>query len=432
MKQIVIILLSVLLFQFNGISQQPGWESISLGTSAEFRSIHYLGPFDLYICGDVLLNAVSPDSGSTWQVNIYQPPIPPLNDIAVIDSNTIVAVGDGGAIIRSTDGGTNWTTVSSGVGDNLLSVSFVDSFGIGGGLSQTIIYSSDAGESWSVAQTGLFGGGFWGAVMLSAQIGFVAGENSIFQPLLGHSTDSGQNWNFTSFYLNNNEGRATGVDFTDQNTGYVSARVWDGRGAIAKTTDSGTNWTTTFFSAPLWSIDFPISGASLVGYAVGDQGVILKTTDAGTTWSPQQSGTTVKLNKVYFADVQTGYAVGVNGTLLRTTTGGEPITGVEDRDGIIRDFTLQQNYPNPFNPITTIRFTVPPTGRPLLGGARGGLVSLKVYDISGKEIATLLNGEKPAGEYEIEFDASHLPSGVYLYRLTAGSFSQSRKMILLK
>ena len=426
MKYFSAILILITVLQFNGLSQQPGWEVISLGTSAEFNSIHFLDPFDLHICGDVLFTVTSPDSGATWQVNSYQPPAT-LNDIAVINEDTIVTVGNGGTILRTTDGGINWTTISSGVTDNLLSVSFIDSFGICGGLSQTILYTSDSGESWNVAQTGFFGGGFWGATMLSPQIGFIAGENSISQPLLGQTTNSGQNWNLTPFYLNNNEGRATGVDFTDLFVGYASARVWDGRGAIAKTTDSGNNWVTTFFNSPLWSIDFPISNASQIGYAVGDLGIILKTYDAGTSWQSQQSGTALKLNKIYFKDLDTGYAVGENGTLLKTISGGEPVTKVKDKNVSINEFTLHQNYPNPFNPTTTIRYQIP-----LPGGAGGGLTALKVYDILGNEIATLINEEKLPGEYEIHFDAGQLPSGVYLYRLSAGSFARTRKMILLK
>lgn len=427
MKQIFAILFLLALFQLTGLSQQPGWEVISLGTSADLNSIHFLDPFDLYICGDVLLKVTSPDSGSTWHVNSFQPPVV-LNDIAVLDSNTAVSVGNGGMTMRTTDGGINWTAVSSGVTDDLLSVSFIDSFGICGGLSQTILYSSDGGESWDIAQGGFFGGGFWGAIMLSPQIGFIAGENSILQPLLGQTNDAGQHWNFNPFYLDNNEGRATGVDFTDMFVGYVSARVWDGRGAIAKTTDSGSNWVTTFFNDPLWSIDFPISNASQVGYAVGDLGVILKTYDAGISWQPQQSGTAFKLNKVYFIDFETGYAVGENGVMLRTTTGGEPVTKMRSTDLRVNEFNLKQNYPNPFNPITSIRYKIPF----VRGDKRNNPVALKVYDLLGNEMATLVNENKPAGEYEINFDAGQLASGVYLYRLSTGSFTLTRKMIVLK
>ncbi|MGB5530147.1 MAG: YCF48-related protein, partial [Ignavibacteriaceae bacterium] len=336
--------------------------------------------------------------------------------------NTIVAVGEGGTLMRTTDGGNNWNMFNSGVTDNLLSVSFVDSFGICGALSQTILYSSNSGASWNIAQSGFFGGGFWGAQMLSPQIGFVAGENSIFQPLLGITTDSGVIWNFIPFYLNNNEGRATGVDFTDLNTGYVSASVWDGTGAIAKTTDSGSNWISTMFTNPLWSIDFPISSASQVGYAVGSEGTILKTYDAGGNWQQQQSGTILKLNKVHFLDLDFGFAVGENGLILKTTTGGEPVTKVDESTLTVNEFKLEQNYPNPFNPSTSLQYAI----------SNRQFVSLKVYDVLGNEIATLVNEEKERGVYSVTFDASNLASGLYLYRIQAGSFTKTKKMILIK
>ena len=92
-----------------------------------------------------------------------------------------------------------------------------------------------------------------------------------------------------------------------------------------------------------------------------------------------------------------------------------------------KKFVLYQNYPNPFNPSTVITFEIP-------GQARNDnvLVTLKVYDILGNEIVTLVNEEKQSGVYEVEFDASSLASGMYLYKLQAGSFIQTKKMILTK
>ena len=95
-------------------------------------------------------------------------------------------------------------------------------------------------------------------------------------------------------------------------------------------------------------------------------------------------------------------------------------------------FSLEQNYPNPFNPSTKIKFTIPQTVNPLPGGARGGFVILKVFDIIGNEIATLVNEEKPAGSYEVEFDAKILPSGVYFFRIQANSFIETKQMVLIK
>jgi hypothetical protein len=92
-------------------------------------------------------------------------------------------------------------------------------------------------------------------------------------------------------------------------------------------------------------------------------------------------------------------------------------------EGTIPDgFTLEQNYPNPFNPSTKIRFTISDSRYSIL----------KVYDLLGNEVATLVNEEKPPGTYEAEFNAENLSSGIYFYQLTAGAFSEKKKMILLK
>jgi len=100
---------------------------------------------------------------------------------------------------------------------------------------------------------------------------------------------------------------------------------------------------------------------------------------------------------------------------------------VDDINNSQINYLLQQNYPNPFNPTTTIRFTI----------SELRFTTLKVYDILGNEIATLVNEEKPAGEYEVEFNSlsgevRNLSSGIYFYQLKAGSFVETKKMILLR
>jgi hypothetical protein len=92
-------------------------------------------------------------------------------------------------------------------------------------------------------------------------------------------------------------------------------------------------------------------------------------------------------------------------------------------------FSLEQNYPNPFNPNTKIKFTIPASLNPSKGGT---FVTLKVYDILGKAVTTLVNEEQSAGVYETEFDGTGLPSGVYFYQLKAGSFVETKKMVLLR
>jgi len=98
-------------------------------------------------------------------------------------------------------------------------------------------------------------------------------------------------------------------------------------------------------------------------------------------------------------------------------------TGIDQTDySLPEKYSLHQNYPNPFNPSTVIKYAV---------GSKQ-FVSLKIYDVLGNELATLVNEEKPAGNYEVNFNASKLSSGVYFYRIQAGSFVETKKMILLK
>ena len=98
-------------------------------------------------------------------------------------------------------------------------------------------------------------------------------------------------------------------------------------------------------------------------------------------------------------------------------------TDVESNDpDIPSSFVLSQNYPNPFNPSTTISYSLP----------QSGFVQLKVYDMLGREVTTLVNKEQTSGNYKIEFNASNLTSGVYFYRLQSGSFAETKKLIFLR
>ena len=148
-----------------------------------------------------------------------------------------------------------------------------------------------------------------------------------------------------------------------------------------------------------------------------------------------------------------GYTIGQGDSPLNSVTVGKEVSAfvqqfyqsnfddnilpVEEENSLIVDeFKLFQNYPNPFNPSTKIKFTIPTSPlnpSPYQGeGQRERFITLIVYDVLGNEIAILVNEEKPTGSYEVEFNASSLPSGVYFYQLRSGDFTQSKKMILLK
>ena len=129
------------------------------------------------------------------------------------------------------------------------------------------------------------------------------------------------------------------------------------------------------------------------------------------------------------------------GRKLRATTHGNgiwerkllatPVAIQNENPETPKEFSLSQNYPNPFNPVTTIRFTIPST-LSFPNASIGNPVSLMVYDLSGKEIATLINESLTPGSYSINFDAGNLSSGIYFYTLQSINFKQSKRMILIK
>ncbi len=123
---------------------------------------------------------------------------------------------------------------------------------------------------------------------------------------------------------------------------------------------------------------------------------------------------------IHFYDSLNGGLRTVGGKIFRTTSGG--VVSVKDDIEQSMVFNLEQNYPNPFNPSTRISWQSPVSSHQ----------TLKVYDILGNEVATLVNEYKPAGSYEIEFNASKISSGVYFYKLQSGGFSKVKKMILMQ
>lgn len=131
------------------------------------------------------------------------------------------------------------------------------------------------------------------------------------------------------------------------------------------------------------------------------------------------------LNRVVYnlmtRDNANDFAVLVNSPRRNDGRSGT-LVGVNEQQAIPDAYALHQNFPNPFNPTTAIRFSVP----------NSSVVTLKVFDLLGKEVATLVNERKSPGTYLVEFDGTHLPSGIYLYRLEAKNFSDTKKVILIK
>jgi len=184
---------------------------------------------------------------------------------------------------------------------------------------------------------------------------------------------------------------------------------------VIKTTDNGNNFIQLNNGLTNLNIKQLILKPGVFIALTGDG--IFCSLDEGNYWTPfNLSGLNANINSVYLDDNQTLYACTDNGIYVFTG-----VLNVED-EIIPTIFVLQQNYPNPFNPCTSIQYAI----------SSRQFVSLKVYDVLGKEIATLVNEEKSAGSYETVFSASHLASGIYYYQLRAGDYVETKKMILLK
>jgi len=117
------------------------------------------------------------------------------------------------------------------------------------------------------------------------------------------------------------------------------------------------------------------------------------------------------------------YSRSLTDSVIQELYNSEKPVGIDNNNSIIPDaFILRQNYPNPFNPSTTIKYQIPELS----------FVILKVYDVLGNEIVILVNEEKSVGSYDVEFNGTELVSGIYFYRLQAGEFVATKKMVLLK
>jgi len=150
------------------------------------------------------------------------------------------------------------------------------------------------------------------------------------------------------------------------------------------------------------------------------KGFIYKTTNSGDSWVQEWEGSIIKSDLFDLKPQGTAalWSVGNHNTILKYEL---PI-GIIQSSNIAKEYLLQQNYPNPFNPVTNIKFEIPESRYSVL----------KIFNVVGEEVASLINGRLNAGSYEVTFDGSNLPSGVYFYRLTAGEFSEEKKMVLIK
>ncbi len=350
------------------------------------------------------------DGGDNW-TTLLNGTTNSLGHIYFVEPNTGWASGEVGTILKSTDGGESWASQVSGTNESLGALQFIDhNTGWVVGKQGIILKTSNGGENWNSQVSGTTND-LVAVYFINESTGWVVGYDGIILK----TTNGGANWffQFSGFTPN----FYSSVYFTDYTTGWVVGT----NGIIIKTINGGENWllqpSGTNYS--LFSVHFVDSNK---GWTVG-LGGILCTNNGGVDWTPQHHVGGYWLFSVFFVDPNTGWIVGNGGTILKTTTGGTTFIQEEEIEIIPSEFSLSQNYPNPFNPSTTIRYSLPQSSN----------VVIKVYDVLGNEIETLVDEEKPIGTFEITWYAEGLPSGVYFYTLDVqDKFFEVKKMLLLK
>ena len=346
-------------------------------------------------------------------------------DVWFIDSNNGSIVGQsitspqfGGIMFNTTNGGQDWQMYIFNQNLNEMSYRIARGIYYIDNLRRIIVaqygrilYSLDGGVNWTKSDSVTA----WDLNDLSFptnDFGYVVGDKGTILK----STNSGISWNVMQSNTNDN---LYGVSFKDALNGTVVGV----NGKILKTTDGGTSWTTqqSGTNNNLNKIAFDQNNNGII---VGNMGTILISRNGGEIWEQENSGTSLNLNAISITD-SLAIAVGDNGTIL----GKSDITldAEKEESEIPSNYYLSQNYPNPFNPSTTIKYQIPEIS----------FVTITVYDILGREVATLVNEEKPAGSYEVQFssyseEGRNLTSGIYFYQLKANNYVETKKMILLK
>jgi photosystem II stability/assembly factor-like uncharacterized protein len=323
----------------------------------------------------------STDLGKTWTLtNLTSDTLFPVFNVLAKSTDTVfAATGLGFNLRRTFDGGQTWERLSVKTGEWEKGLSIFNDIllAIGYNLNNILYKSDDFGSSFVPLYSGF------------------SSTNDAVRPIC--AVDS--NYFFLALLGNNPNG-------------------------IIRSTNGGSNWQQILTDKRVSTVFANDNGLVITGSlvtSVFDTNKVFISNDFGNSWTIFTQPTRWA---IYLSDIRqspTGkYFLGTSGEGLFEV---DIPTSIEDELNIIPgEYLLFQNYPNPFNPTTHFKFRI----------ADFGFVSLKVYDILGNEVATLVNEFKPAGEYEVSFDGKELPSGIYIYTLRAGNFSDSKKMLLLK
>ena len=372
------------------------------------------------------------NNGTSWTAINAGLPNRPVGSLAVIGTNLFAGTAGAGVFLL-TNNDTSWTAANNGLTNanvSAFAVSITGASGVNlfaGTLGNGIYVSTNNGTSWLAVDSGLSNTDI--RVLTVSSNGLIGGipylvagtSSGVFL-----STNNGTSWTTINAGLPN---RAVG-SLAVSPTGIAGTNLFAGTAGagVFLSTNNGTKWTATSLTGASVQ-SFAVIGTNL--FAGTAAGSVFLSTNNGTSWAQVDSGlTSASVNSLAVIGTSL-FAATDSGVWVRPLS--EMFTGVKNKqNNFPTSFSLQQNYPNPFNPTTMINYSVPKTS----------LVTIKVYDILGKEIATLVNEEKSAGNYSVQFSANggyasgrnggNLSSGIYFYRMQSGNYSQTKKLVLLK
>jgi photosystem II stability/assembly factor-like uncharacterized protein len=387
------------------------WDSLVIPNSGKYNSMYFLNVSTGWICGyssgDTSAISKTTNGGQTWQSQ-RKGYSNTLNGIFMVNPNTGYAVGNGGVILKTITGGTYYSisgTVRYSDNNQSVTTGSVKAFRLNVQTGQIIIL-----DSTGIQTNGSYilnnvptGDLYIGAVPNSSP---PADYVPTYYPSAIYYRDA---------TILNPTGNLTGIDI----------RAFRMSQATTSNSVNGKVNSSTPVSPLKDANVYAKSGSTFVGYkTTGSDGIYhINSVPTGTL--------KIIVDRIGYRSDSTTVTItrnnidSVNFYLMKLFIGINPIS-----NNIPDKYFLYQNYPNPFNPSTIIKFQIKEMSSPHAPG--GDLTTLKIYDILGKEVAILVNENLKAGEYEVTFNGSRLPSGIYFYKLIAGDFAETKKMVLIK
>ncbi|MGB8319167.1 MAG: YCF48-related protein [Ignavibacteriaceae bacterium] len=408
------------------VSINAQWIKRSFPYNENLFVVRFVSPETGWILGSEHIFKTT-DGGNTWSAKDSVFSV--WRGLYAFDEENVIYFDYDRGIRRTIDGGISWYTADSTIKD-IVSFSFINPnlvFAAGGSNDSESVYKSiDKGKTWTKIFNDYLVKDGWDFEKVSF-IDSLEGWAALYKGEIFHTIDGGYNWTFqdstaSGFY----DVPLKDIQFITQDSGWAVGGI-AGISIILRTTDGGKTWidSTNPANITACSLREIYMLNSKIGWFTGTNNgpsFIAKTTDGGNTWMDETpKDEYLGFESIDIVNDSIGYLVGDEGRYYTTNDGG--ITGIYiDNENSVHQFLLSQNYPNPFNPTTTIQYSVP----------KESFVIIKVYNVLGKEIATLVSGRKPIGNYSVDFNSGNLSSGTYFYRLISGTYTATKKMVILK